>query len=214
MRLVIIGAPGAGKGTQASRLCAQMKIPHLSTGDIFRFNIKNQTELGLKVKEIINQGKLVTDEITNEIVKNRIDEEDCANGFLLDGFPRNVSQSKYLDEILENKGQKIDFAINLIVSDETIIDRMSGRRLCESCNACYHLTKIPTKVEGICNTCGGNVIQREDDKPETVLQRLDVYHLQTEPIIEYYSNKGILVNVAGKSCIEETNNDILKVLGV
>lgn len=214
MNLLMIGAPGAGKGTQAVRLCGYLDIPHLSTGDIFRHNIKNETELGLKVKEIISLGKLVPDQITNEIVSDRISASDCSNGFLLDGYPRNVSQAEYLDEILSKKGQKIDAAINLIVEDEIILQRMTGRRVCEGCGASYHIVRIPTKVEGVCDKCGGDVIQREDDKHETVLNRLEVYHEQTEPIIKYYSNKGILKNVSGKSCPEETNNDILKVLGV
>lgn len=214
MRLVIIGAPGAGKGTQAVKLCERFKIPHLSTGDIFRYNIKNGTELGLKVKEIINQGKLVPDEITMEIVEDRLKKDDCQDGFLMDGFPRTVRQADFFDNLLENSGRKIDYAINLMVGDDVILERMTGRRVCENCGASFHETMIPPMVAGICDNCSNKLIQREDDKLETVMQRLDVYHVQTEPIIEYYRTKGILADVVGRDSVEETTNEVYRILGV
>jgi adenylate kinase len=214
MRLVIIGAPGAGKGTQATKLCERFKIPHLSTGDIFRSNIKNDTALGKKVKEIINQGKLVPDEITMEIVEDRLKNDDCNSGFLMDGFPRTVRQADFFDRLLDNTGYVIDRAVNLIVSDEVILDRMTGRRVCDSCSSSYHVKNVPSKIVGICDNCGGKLIQREDDKPETVLQRLEVYHGQTKPIIEYYRKKGILSEVKGKHSVDETTNELFRMLGV
>jgi adenylate kinase len=214
MRLVIIGAPGAGKGTQAVKLCERFNIPHLSTGAIFRSNMKNETELGIKVRDIINSGKLVPDEITMEIVEDRLTQSDCKNGFLMDGFPRTVRQAEFFDTLLKSKGKKIDWAVNLVVDDVIILERMMGRRVCESCGASYHETRIPTKVIGVCDLCGQRVVHRDDDKPETVKQRLEVYHAQTEPIIEYYRIKGILANVQGRDSVNDTAGDLFKALSV
>ena len=214
MRIVIIGAPGAGKGTQAVKLCEHFRIPHLSTGDIFRVNIKSGTELGLKVKEIINQGRLVPDEITMEIVEDRLKQDDCKFGFLMDGFPRTVRQADFFDKLLQNIQTKLDCAVNLIVLDNVILERMSGRRVCENCSASFHVTKIPPLIVGFCDKCSGKLIQRDDDKPSTVKQRLDVYHAQTEAIIEYYRAKGILADIESKDTVEETTNEVYRMLGV
>ena len=197
MKIIMLGAPGAGKGTQAKMIAEKYQIPHVSTGDIFRANIKNGTELGKEAKKYMDQGQLVPDELTVKILLDRVAQADCANGYVLDGFPRTIPQAEVLDEALTKLGEKIDFAINVDVPDENIVRRMSGRRACLSCGATYHIEHIPPKKEGICDVCGQPLVLRDDDKPETVLNRLKVYHDQTQPLIDFYSNKGVLQSVDG-----------------
>ena len=214
MKLVLIGAPAAGKGTQAARLVNHYGIAHISTGDIFRANIKNETELGKKAKSYMDQGLLVPDELVVDLVVDRVKQEDCANGYVLDGFPRTIPQAEALDKALEVFGDKVDYAINVDVPDENIVKRMSGRRACVGCGATYHIVYAPTKVENVCDGCQGELILREDDKPETVQKRLDVYHKQTQPLIDYYANKKVLVDVDGTQDIEDVFAAIVKILGV
>jgi adenylate kinase len=213
MKIIMLGAPGAGKGTQAKRIADKWQIPHISTGDIFRANIKNGTELGKKAKTYMDQGLLVPDELVVDLVVDRVKQDDCKNGYVLDGFPRTIPQAESLDEALAAIGEKIDYAINIEVPDENIIRRMSGRRACVSCGATYHLVHIPTKVEGICDRCGSELILRDDDKPETVQKRLKVYHEQTQPLIDYYTEKNVLVEVDGTVDMEDVFNAIVKVVG-
>ncbi len=214
MRLVIIGAPGAGKGTQSVRICEYFKIPHLSTGDIFRKHIKQKTEMGKQVELLISQGKLVPDDITMKVVKDKLEDAECKDGFLMDGFPRTVKQAAFLEDVLATRNWKIDFAINLVVDDSLIIKRMSGRRICTGCGASYHVVTVPPKMEGVCDRCNGELIQRPDDQEDTVIQRLDVYNTQTGPIIDFYKKAGVLMEVDGKDGVEETTNEIFKNLGV
>lgn len=188
-------------------------IPHISTGDIFRANIKEGTELGKKAKEYMDQGLLVPDELVVNLVVDRVQKEDCANGYVLDGFPRTIPQAECLDEALTKLNTKIDYAINVEVPDENIINRMSGRRACVSCGATYHIVNVPSKVEGICDRCGKELILRDDDKPETVKKRLDVYHEQTQPLIDYYTKQGCLVEVDGTQAMEDVFASIVKILG-
>ena len=213
MKLIMLGAPGAGKGTQAKKIAEKYNIPHISTGDIFRANIKNGTELGQKAKTYMDQGLLVPDELVVDLVMDRFAQPDCENGYVLDGFPRTIPQAEALDAALEKAGAKIDYAINVEVPDENIIRRMSGRRACVACGATYHLVHIPPKTEGICDTCGKELILRDDDKPETVQKRLDVYHEQTQPLIDYYTKQGALVEVDGTVDMEDVFNAIVKILG-
>ena len=213
MRIIMLGAPGAGKGTQAAQVAKQYNIPHISTGDIFRANIKGGTELGKKAKTYMDQGLLVPDELVVDLVADRIQQEDCANGYVFDGFPRTIPQAEALDKALEAMGSKIDYAIDIEVPDENIVNRMSGRRACLACGATYHIVYAPTKVESVCDTCQGELILRDDDKPETVQKRLDVYHEQTQPLIEYYSNKGILREVDGTVDINDVFTAITQILG-
>ena len=213
MKIVMLGAPGAGKGTQAIRIAETCGIPHISTGDIFRANIKNGTELGKKAKEYMDQGLLVPDELTCDLVVDRIGQDDCKNGFVLDGFPRTIPQAEALTSALDKLGEKMDFAIDVDVPDDNIINRMSGRRACLNCGATYHLVSIPPKKEGICDSCGNQLVLRDDDKPETVKKRLDVYHDQTQPLIEYYSKKGILKSVNGTQPMDRVFEDITGILG-
>ena len=213
MKIIMLGAPGAGKGTQAKQIAAKYSIPHISTGDIFRANIKNGTELGKKAKEYMDQGLLVPDELTCDLVMDRIAQDDAKNGFVLDGFPRTIPQAEALDAALKKIGQAMDYAIDVDVPDENIINRMSGRRACLNCGATYHIVSIPPKKEGVCDTCGSNLVLRDDDKPETVKKRLDVYHDQTQPLIEYYSKKGILKSVDGTQPMEKVFEDITSILG-
>lgn len=213
MRIIMLGAPGAGKGTQAKQIADKYQIPHISTGDIFRANIKNETELGKKAKTYMDQGLLVPDELTLELIMDRFAEPDCANGYVLDGFPRTIPQAEALDEALTKQGEKVEFAINVDVPDENIVKRMSGRRACLSCGATYHIEHIPPKVEGVCDRCSSELVLRDDDKPETVMKRLNVYHEQTQPLIEYYSNKKVLVDVDGTKDMSEVFSDIVKILG-
>lgn len=213
MKLIMLGAPGAGKGTQAKKIAEKYNIPHISTGDIFRANIKNGTELGKKAKTFMDQGLLVSDELVVDLVVDRVGQEDCANGYVLDGFPRTIPQAEALDKALSTLGEKVDYAINVEVPDENIVKRMSGRRACVGCGATYHIVYAPTKVENVCDTCQGELILRDDDKPETVQKRLDVYHEQTQPLIEYYSNKGILREVDGTVDINDVFAAITQILG-
>ena len=213
MKLLMLGAPGAGKGTQAKKIAEKYNIPHISTGDIFRANIKNGTELGQKAKTYMDQGLLVPDELVVDLVMDRFAQPDCENGYVLDGFPRTIPQAEALDAALEKAGAKIDYAINVEVPDENIIRRMSGRRACVACGATYHLVHIPPKKEGVCDTCGKELILRDDDKPETVKKRLDVYHEQTQPLIDYYTEKGALVEVDGTVDMEDVFDAIVKILG-
>ena len=213
MKIIMLGAPGAGKGTQAKRIAEKYSIPHISTGDIFRANIKNGTELGKKAKEYMDQGLLVPDELTVNLVIDRVSNDDCKNGYVLDGFPRTIPQAEALDNALTARGEKIDFAVNVEVPDENIINRMSGRRACLTCGATYHTEFIKPKVEGICDNCGSTLVLRDDDKPETVKKRLDVYHDQTQPLIDYYSGKNVLAEVDGTKIMDDVFADIVKVLG-
>lgn len=214
MKLILLGAPGAGKGTQAVMLTEKLGICHISTGDIFRNNIKKGTELGIEAKKYIDKGMLVPDEITISIVKDRIQQEDCKKGFILDGFPRTIPQAEFLDKTLTEMGMAIDTALNILVSDEEIIKRISGRRTCPVCGVSYHLVYNPPKKEGICDNCQNILVQRDDDKQETVIKRLNTYHEQTEPLIEYYKKQGKLVTAEGMGRVEETSAEVLKVLGV
>ena len=212
MKIIMLGAPGAGKGTQAKMLADKYDIPHISTGDIFRANIKNGTELGTKAKEYMDQGLLVPDELTCDLVVDRIKQDDCAKGYILDGFPRTIPQAECLDNALNAMNDKIDYAVNVDVPDENIIKRMSGRRACVGCGATYHIVYNPTKEEGICDRCGKELILRDDDKPETVENRLNVYHEQTQPLIDYYNNKGVLQEVDGTKDMQEVFDAIVAVL--
>lgn len=197
MKIIMLGAPGAGKGTQAKMIAEKFGIPHISTGDIFRSNIKEGTELGMEAKKYMDQGLLVPDELTVKILLDRVAKEDCAGGYVLDGFPRTIPQAEVLDEALNKLNDKIDYAVNVDVPDENIVKRMSGRRACLKCGATFHVEHIPPKQEGICDSCGGELVLRDDDKQETVQNRLKVYHDQTQPLIDYYSKKGILKSVDG-----------------
>ena len=213
MKLIMLGAPGAGKGTQAKKIAEKYSIPHISTGDIFRANIKNGTELGKKAKTFMDQGLLVPDELVVDLVVDRVNQEDCKNGYVLDGFPRTIPQAEALDRALAEMGQKIDYAINVEVPDENIVRRMSGRRACVGCGATYHVVHAPTRLEGVCDRCGEKLILRDDDKPETVTKRLSVYHEQTQPLIDYYGAKGSLKEVDGTMDMEDVFADICNILG-
>ena len=209
----MLGAPGAGKGTQAKKIAEKYSIPHISTGDIFRANIKNGTELGQKAKTYMDQGLLVPDELVVDLVVDRVNQDDCVNGYVLDGFPRTIPQAEALDKALKELGQKIDYAINVEVPDENIVRRMSGRRACVGCGATYHVVHAPTRLEGVCDRCGEKLILRDDDKPETVTKRLSVYHEQTQPLIDYYGAKGSLKEVDGTMDMEDVFADICNILG-
>ena len=213
MKIIMLGAPGAGKGTQAKQIADKYSIPHISTGDIFRANLKAGTELGKKAKEYMDQGLLVPDELTCDLVMDRIGQDDCKNGFVLDGFPRTIPQAEALDQALAKISQSMDYAIDVDVPDENIVNRMSGRRACLNCGATYHIVSIPTKVEGVCDRCGSQVVLRDDDQPETVKKRLDVYHTQTQPLIDYYTNAGILRTVDGTIDINDVFQAIVDILG-
>ena len=213
MKIIMLGAPGAGKGTQAKKIADKYQIPHISTGDIFRANIKNGTELGMKAKTYMDQGLLVPDELVVDLVVDRLAQEDCVNGCVLDGFPRTIPQAECLDAALAAKGEAIDYAVDVDVPDENIINRMSGRRACVACGATYHIVHIPTKVEGVCDRCGEILILRDDDKPETVKKRLDVYHAQTQPLIDYYTSKNVLKSVDGTVDMEDVFQAIVNILG-
>lgn len=213
MKIIMLGAPGAGKGTQAKKIADKYQIPHISTGDIFRANIKEGTELGKKAKSYMDQGLLVPDELTLELIMDRFQNPDCANGYVLDGFPRTIPQAEALTAALEKKGETIDYAINVEVPDENIVARMSGRRACLACGATYHVVYAPTKEEGICDRCGEKLVLRDDDKPETVKKRLDVYHSQTQPLIDYYTKQGKLVEVDGTQNVDAVFDAIVKILG-
>ena len=213
MKIIMLGAPGAGKGTQAKMIAEKCGIPHISTGDIFRANIKNGTELGAKAKEYMDKGLLVPDELVCDLVVGRIQQADCEKGYILDGFPRTIPQAEALENALNAIEQKLDYAIDIDVPDENIINRMSGRRACVGCGATYHVLFNPTKVEGKCDVCGESLILRDDDKPETVKKRLDVYHTQTQPLIDFYTERKVLVEVDGTQSMDKVFDDIMKILG-
>lgn len=213
MKLIMLGAPGAGKGTQAKKIAAKYQIPHISTGDIFRANIKAGTELGMKAKSYMDQGQLVPDEVTIGMLLDRISQNDCENGYVLDGFPRTIPQAESLTKALEEMGQKIDYAVDVDVPDENIVSRMSGRRACITCGATYHVQFAPPKAEGICDKCGAELVLRDDDKPETVQKRLTVYHEQTQPLIDYYRRAGVLVSVDGTQSMDQVFESIVKIFG-
>ncbi len=213
MKIIMLGAPGAGKGTQAKMLSKECKIPHISTGDIFRANIKEGTELGKKAKSFMDEGKLVPDSLTIELIMDRLQKEDCKNGYILDGFPRTIPQAESLDKALQELNEKLDFAINVEVPDEHIKDRMSGRRACLGCGATYHVVFAPPKTEGVCDHCQGELTLRDDDKPETVQERLNVYHKQTQPLISYYEKQKLLKTVDGTQTVEKVFEDILQIIG-
>ncbi|MCR5620215.1 MAG: adenylate kinase [Lachnospiraceae bacterium] len=213
MKIIMLGAPGAGKGTQAKMIAEKYSIPHVSTGDIFRANIKNGTDLGKQAKEYMDAGKLVPDELTVKILLDRVAQEDCKNGYVLDGFPRTIPQAEVLEDALNKLGDKIDYAVNVDVPDENIVRRMSGRRACLKCGATYHIEHIPPKQEGICDTCGSELVLRDDDKPETVLNRLKVYHDQTQPLIDFYTERNVLKTVDGTKDMKDVFADIISILG-
>ena len=213
MKIIMLGAPGAGKGTQAKMIAEKCGIPHISTGDIFRANIKNGTELGAKAKEYMDKGLLVPDELVCDLVVDRIQQADCEKGYILDGLPRTIPPAEALEAALNAIEQKLDYAIDIDVPDENIINRMSGRRACVGCGATYHVVFNPTKVEGKCDVCGESLILRDDDKPETVKKRLDVYHTQTQPLIDFYTERKVLVEVDGTQSMDKVFEDIMKILG-
>lgn len=212
MRLILLGAPGAGKGTQAVNLSKELDIPHISTGDIFRANIREGTELGLKAKSYIDRGNLVPDELTVSIVRDRIQKDDCKNGFLLDGFPRTIPQAENLEAALRSLNMKLDAVINLEVPDDVIVRRMAGRRVCKNCGRSYHVVTIPPKQEGICDSCGGPLIIRDDDRKETVLERLKTYTEKTAPLIGFYEARDLLLHFDGTKEITETTREIMETI--
>jgi adenylate kinase len=212
VNLVLMGLPGAGKGTQAERIVDRYNIPHISTGDMFRAAMKEGTELGLKAKSYMDEGALVPDEVTIGIVRERLSKDDCERGFLLDGFPRTVPQAEALEGILSELNKKIDFVLNIEVDDSILLERLTGRRICKSCGATYHLVFNPPKEEGTCDRCGGELYQRADDNAETVQNRLDVNMAQSKPLLDFYSEKGYLRNIDGQREISEVFNDIESLL--
>ncbi len=214
MNIIMLGAPGAGKGTISTRLNESFNLPHISTGDIFRENIKNETELGKLAKSYIDSGKLVPDEVTTNLILNRIEKDDCKNGYILDGFPRNLVQAEGLEKSLLNNSKKIDYVIYVFADENKIVDRLTGRRVCEKCGTPYHIRTLKSKVEGICDLCGGKLIQRKDDTEEVIRDRLKVYNEQTKPLIDYYRKKGILREVDGFDTVENVFNNVIKVLGL
>lgn len=213
MKIIMLGAPGAGKGTQAKMIAEKYGIPHVSTGDIFRANIKEGTALGKEAKQYMDQGLLVPDELTVKILLDRVAKEDCKNGYVLDGFPRTIPQAEVLDKALVELGDKIDYAIDVDVPDENIVRRMGGRRACLTCGATYHIEHVPPKKEGICDKCGAELVLRDDDKPETVKNRLEVYHKQTQPLIDFYTKQGVLKTVDGTQDMMDVFAAITEILG-
>jgi adenylate kinase len=213
MKIIMLGAPGAGKGTQAKMIADKYGVPHVSTGDIFRANIKEGTELGKEAKTYMDRGLLVPDELTVKILLDRVAKEDCKKGYILDGFPRTIPQAQVLDAELEKLGEGIDFAINVDVPDNHIVERMSGRRACVECGATYHIVHIPSQKEGVCDRCGKELVLRDDDKPETIQSRLDVYHDQTQPLIAFYTEKGILRTIDGTADMKDVFKTITGILG-
>ena len=209
MKMILLGAPGAGKGTQAERLCKVLDIPTISTGNILRAAVKNGTPTGLMAKAFMDAGKLVPDEVIIGIITERLAEDDCKNGYILDGVPRTIAQA----EAMEKAGINFDAVVSIEVADQVIMERMSGRRVCESCGASYHLVAVPPKVAGVCDSCGGKLVQRKDDAPETVKDRLEVYHKETEPLKDFYAQRGLLKSVENQPSVEATTAAILKALG-
>lgn len=212
MKIIMLGAPGAGKGTQAKMIADKYGIPHISTGDIFRANIKNGTQLGMEAKQYMDQGLLVPDELTVRILLDRVAQDDCGKGYVLDGFPRTIPQAEVLDKELSKLDDRIDYAIDVDVPDENIVKRMGGRRACLSCGATYHIEHVPPKKEGVCDTCGQELVLRDDDKPETVQNRLNVYHEQTQPLIDFYRAKGVLKTVDGTMDMKDVFEAIVAIL--
>ena len=212
MRVILLGPPGAGKGTQAAAIAEKVGIPHISTGDMFRAALKKGTPVGLEAKKYMDSGELVPDDVVVALVRERISQPDCANGFLLDGFPRTIVQAQKLDETLVNDNLKIDLVINLQCDDKTVLSRLTGRRVCRKCGAIYHIENMPPKVDGICDKCGGELYQRDDDKADTILNRLDVYRKSTEALIEYYRQKDLLKDVDANLPREETLNAMLALI--
>lgn len=212
MKIIMLGAPGAGKGTQAKMIADTYGLPHVSTGDIFRMNIKNGTQLGMEAKTYMDQGLLVPDELTVRILLDRVGQDDCKDGYVLDGFPRTIPQAEVLEDALSKLGDQIDYAINVEVPDENIIRRMGGRRACLACGATYHIEHVPPKQEGICDTCGQELVLRDDDKPETVKNRLRVYQEQTQPLIDFYTKKGVLRSVDGTQDMQDVFSAIKEIL--
>ena len=214
MKIIMLGAPGAGKGTQAKKIADLCKVPHISTGDIFRANIKQGTELGKKAKTYMDAGELVPDELVCDLVVDRIQQDNCTEGFILDGFPRTIPQAEALTNALNAIEQKMEYALNIDVPDENIIHRMAGRRACVGCGATYHVEFNPPKVQDVCDVCGEALVLRDDDKPETVMNRLNVYHEQTKPLIDYYEKQGIVHTIDGTQTMDQVFSDIRKILGV
>ena len=212
MNLILLGPPGAGKGTQATRIVEKYKVPHISTGDIFRENIKNNTPLGQKAQEYMNKGELVSDQLVVDIALDRLGKDDCKNGFLLDGFPRTVFQADALDKFLKDKGKGIDLVINIEVEDKMLIERLDARRVCPTCAATYNVIGMPPKKEGICDKCNDTLIQRKDDKKETVGNRIKVYHEQTSPLIDYYKEKGLIKDFDGMIGADALFDEIVKAI--
>lgn len=208
MKIILLGPPGAGKGTQAANIVESYKIPHISTGDIFRKNIKEGTELGKKAQEYMNQGNLVPDELTCSLVASRLSEPDCKEGFMLDGFPRNIFQAEYLDKYLSENNLSLDTVVNIEVDPGLLVERACGRRICKTCGATFHVKFNPSKVEGICDVCGSNLTQRPDDNEETVSQRIQVYLSETKPLVDYYTEKVIIANINGDQDINKVFEDI------
>ena len=212
LRAVLLGPPGAGKGTQAAKVIEKYNVPHISTGDIFRANIKEGTELGKKAQGYINEGKLVPDELVVDLVTDRLQQDDCKDGFLLDGFPRTILQAEQLDEFLSKNGQKLDIVLNFKVRKDVLIERIAGRRVCKSCGASFHVVNVPPKKEGICDVCGGELFQRKDDNRETVENRINVYESETAPLIGYYEKQNVLANFDGEKTHNEVFEDVVKAI--
>ncbi len=213
MNIILLGPPGAGKGTQAAKIVEKYGVPHISTGDIFRENIKNGTELGKKAKAYMDKGELVPDELVIEIATDRLAKDDCKDGFMLDGFPRTVHQAEKLDEFLKAHGRKIEHVIDIAVEKKELVSRITGRRVCKACGASYHIVNIPPKKEGICDACGGELFQRADDTEETVANRIDVYESQTMPLIDYYEKAGVISHVDGAAGLDNVFAKIVEILG-
>ncbi|AJE42033.1 MULTISPECIES: adenylate kinase [Streptomyces] len=214
MRIVLVGPPGAGKGTQAAFLATNLSVPHISTGDLFRANISNETELGTLAKSYMDRGDLVPDEVTIAMAKDRMEQSDAADGFLLDGFPRNVQQAEALDDMLQTEGMKLDGVLDLEVPEDEVVKRIAGRRVCRNDSShVFHVSYKPSQKEGVCDLCGGELYQRDDDSEDTVRKRLEVYHTQTEPIIDYYKAQGLVVTISALGKVEEVTQRAMEALG-
>ena len=212
LRAVLLGPPGAGKGTQAAKVIEKYNVPHISTGDIFRANIKEGTELGKKAKGYMDEGKLVPDELVVDLVTDRLQKDDCKDGFLLDGFPRTIFQAEQLDKFLSDNGQKLDIVLNFKVRKDVLVERIAGRRVCKSCGASFHVVNVPPKKEGTCDACGGELFQRKDDNRETVENRINVYESETAPLIGYYEKQDVLVDFDGEKTHDEVFDDVVKAI--
>ena len=210
--IVLLGAPGVGKGTQAEKLAKELSIPHISTGDMFREAVARGTEMGMKAKEYMDRGELVPDDVVIGVVKERLSQPDCANGFILDGFPRTVAQAEALERVMEELGKNIEYAISIDVGEDEIVRRLSGRRTCEACGKVYHVIYNPPKQEGVCDACGGTLYQRDDDREETIRNRLRVYNEKTAPLIDFYARRGVLKSIDGSKPVDEVTADIRALL--